>query len=210
MKEHTVQKNECVSSIAFDNGFFWETIWNHANNASLKELRKSPFILEAGDVVHIPDLRVKEISIEPGQRHVFQRKGVPETLNLQFRIDGEPRAGVPFRLLIDGRLNLGTLDDEGKLSEFLPPNAQTGSLVIETPEGEEKYELQLRQIDPIETISGVQARLKNLGFYTGEVDGALSETTLEALHTFQRSADLPETDQPDAATHDALVAAHKS
>ena len=32
---HTVEQNECVSSIADDNGLYWETIWNHSENAAL-------------------------------------------------------------------------------------------------------------------------------------------------------------------------------
>ena len=51
---------DCFNSISYDRGFFWETLWNHGKNAGLKSKRKDPNILKEGDIVHIPDLTVKE------------------------------------------------------------------------------------------------------------------------------------------------------
>lgn len=210
MKDHTVEQGECVSSLAFENGLFWETVWNHPGNAALKEQRTSPFILQPGDVVHVPDVRPKDVSVATGQRHVFRRKGVPEKLNLQFRLEGKARAGLPYRLTIDGKVTRGELDGEGKLSQFLLPNARTGTLVLEAKEGEEEYPLQLRHLDPVDTVTGLQARLQNLGLFAGEIDGAMSPATLDALHVFQRRSSLAETSELDPATRDALIAAHQS
>jgi hypothetical protein len=210
MKDHTVTQGECVSSIAFENGLFWETVWNHPANAALKARRESPFILQPGDVVQVPDLRPNGVTVATGKRHVFRRKGVPEKLNLQFRLAGKARAGVPYRLTIDGVLKRGALDGEGRLSEFLPPNARSGKLVLEAKEGEEEYPLQLRHLDPVDTVTGLQARLQNLGLYSGAIDGAMSPATLDALRVFQRRASLTETSELDPATRDALVAAHQS
>ena len=210
MKDHTVAQGECISSLAFENGLFWETVWHHPGNAALKEQRKSPFILHPGDVVHVPDVRPKDVSVETGKRHVFRRKGVPEKLNLQFRLAGEARAWLPYRLTIDGVVARGVLDGAGRLSCFLPPNARTGTLVLEAKEGEEEYPLQLRHLDPVDTVTGLQARLQNLGLYAGEVDGAMSPATLDALHVFQRRSSLAQPDELDPATRDALIAAHQS
>jgi hypothetical protein len=210
VKDHTALQGECVSSISFENGFFWETVWNHPNNASLKALRKTPFILQAGDVVHVPDPQPKQVAGATEKCHVFKRKGVPEKLNLQFQTGSKPRAGVPYRLTIDGRSKRGTLDGEGKLSEFLPPNAESGTLVLEAPGGEEEYPLLLRHLDPADTVAGLQARLKNLGLYAGDIDGTLGPGTVTAMQSFQRRNGLTETTTPDAATRDALVSAHQS
>lgn len=211
MKDHVAQQGECVSSIAFENGFFHQTVWDAPENADLKALRKSPFILQAGDVVHVPDLRAKELEVATGKRSVFRRKGVPETLNLRFVHDGKPRAGVKYHITIDGKESEGETDGDGRVRHFLPPNAREGKLVLFVEAGHpEEYQLQLRNLDPIETVSGQQARLKNLGLFAGEIDGAPSPELAAAIHAFQRRSSLPESDEPDAATRDALVAAHHS
>lgn len=210
MGDHAVRQGECISSIAFENGLFWETIWEHPRNAALKALRKSPFILQTGDVVFVPDKRSKDVDVKTNATHVFQRKGVPEKLNLKFQAGDQPPAGLPFRLTIDGVTRRGKLDGEGKLSEFLPPNAQAGTLVLEDPGGEEQYELQLRHLDPVDTVSGLQGRLKNLGLYQGDIDGVLSTETIAAMNSLQRRLGLPVTEAPDAATRDALVKEHQS
>ena len=52
---YQVKEGDCLSSIAFEQGFFPDTIWNHSNNAVLKEKRKDPNVLMQGDVVFVPD-----------------------------------------------------------------------------------------------------------------------------------------------------------
>ncbi len=87
--DYLVETGDCISSIAFDHGFFWETIWNHPQNAELKSKRKDPNILQEGDVVHTPDLRLKRESRPTNQKHKFVRKGAPAKLRL--RIMEEPK-----------------------------------------------------------------------------------------------------------------------
>ncbi len=82
-EDYQVQDGDCVSSIAYSNGFYWETLWNHPGNASLKSDRKDPNILKAGDLLHIPDLTVRQ---EPGATeatHKFKLKGVPAKLRMR-------------------------------------------------------------------------------------------------------------------------------
>ncbi len=82
--DYQVKSGDCISSIAFNHDFFWETLWNHGANSELKSKRKDPNILEEGDVVHIPDLRFKQESGATEQRHRFKLKGVPAKLHLRF------------------------------------------------------------------------------------------------------------------------------
>jgi len=82
--DYQVKNGDCISSIAFDHGFFWETLWNHGSNSELKSKRKDSNVLQEDDVVHIPDLTLKQDSGATEQRHRFKLKGVPAKLHLRF------------------------------------------------------------------------------------------------------------------------------
>ena len=61
MKAHQVEQGECLSSIAYECGFFPDTIWNHPQNAELKRKRNNPNALMLGDIISVPDKRIKEV-----------------------------------------------------------------------------------------------------------------------------------------------------
>jgi len=46
-----IRQGDSIPSIAKSNGLLWKQIWEHADNAELKKLRKDPNVLCAGDVV---------------------------------------------------------------------------------------------------------------------------------------------------------------
>ena len=73
--------------------------------------------------------------------------------------------------------------------------------------GRRSHVLRLGYLDPIETMSGIQARLRNLGYYGGVVDGNSNRLVEDALRTFQKQVGLSSTGQADEATLDALKSA---
>src|SRR5205823_8856403 len=156
---YSVKEGDCISSIAFENGFFPDTIWNNPNNAELKAKRKDPNILMPGDVVFVPDKRIKELSEPTNQVHKFRVKNVPAKLNLRLLFDGEPRRSETFTLDIDGKISIDKTDSDGNIKISIPPNAKNGKLTIGTGERKMEYDLELGRLDPVDKISGVQARL---------------------------------------------------
>lgn len=82
-QDYKAKQGDCISSIAFTHGFFWETLWTHPKNSALKTKRKDPNILGSGDIVHIPDIRKKEEAGGGESRHRFKIKGVPAKLRLR-------------------------------------------------------------------------------------------------------------------------------
>ena len=172
MLEHVVSQGECLNSIAARYGFAWKTIWNHADNADLKALRKNPNVLFPDDVLVIPEKQVKEESCATEKSHKFKRKGVPAVLKIQLLNNGQPRKNLGWKANLGGTWQEGKTDGDGNLEIKLAPGCDSGVLKLEN--GTE-YQLQLRELDPVDTISGVQARLNNLGYDCGPVDGTINE-----------------------------------
>lgn len=205
-KVHTVAQAECMSSIAERYGFFWETLWNDPDNAELKQLRGDPNLLAPGDRVHVPDLRVGEASGAVDARHTFKIKGVPALFELRVVFDGEPRAGESYVLDVDGVVFEGATDGDGWIKEYISPRARKGTLTLR--DGAEVHELALGHLDPIDTVSGVQGRLANLGYYDGPVDGRESDALSRAVRDFQDAEGLEMSGTVDAATRDKLEEVH--
>jgi len=215
-KQHVVRQGDCISSIAFDHGFFPRTIWDDAKNSRLRQQRSSGNILYPGDVVWIRDKEEKEVPCASEQLHRFRRKGVPEVLRVQLvDEEGRPHAAADYIIEIDGEFRSGRrTDGEGWVREAIPPDAAEVKITLvdgvkhgewleewkgDTEEGstaagtEEKpvvFHWVLGKLDPIDTIEGVQARLNNLGDDCGKVDGVLGKKTRAALRQFQEEHDL--------------------
>ncbi|MBK8813190.1 MAG: peptidoglycan-binding protein [Acidobacteria bacterium] len=206
---YQVKQGDCISSIAFENGFFPDTIWDHPNNARLKEQRKDPNILQPGDIVFVPDKRIKELSEPTDQVHKYRYKSVPAKLSLRLLVNGEPRRNTPFTLEIDGNLTTGTTDSDGTVKVSIPPDAKSGNLTVGTGEDQMKFALDLGRLDPIDQISGVQKRLNNLGYDCGIVDGTLNSETKKALQAFQSHSGLPANGELDEATKSKLRQTHE-
>lgn len=199
MPKQKVGAGETTMSLAKKNGFFWRTIWDHGENAQLKAKRKDPNVLFEDDEIFIPERQPKTVSKGSEQEHVFKLKGEPAKFKLRLLMNGKPRAGVSYILEIDsGEKIEGKTDGDGRLEHFIPNDAARGTLIIEG--GKEIYPLRLGQLDPLDLISGVQQRLKNLGYNCGGEHGELGEQTKEALKKFQAEHDLQETGEPDDAT----------
>ena len=207
-KKHRVKQGECVSSIAFEYGFFPDTIWNDPSNTQLKNNRQDPNVLYQNDVVVVPDKRLRQESGETGKRHCFRRKGVPEQFTLLLQEGGQPRANERYVLTIDGTLREGETDDDGMLTEPISPNAREGRLVI--GEDEEEILIEFGDVDPIAELSGIQSRLANLGYYDGPVNGQESDDLTDAIAEFQTSVTLPSDGQLTDETRDVLLEKHGS
>jgi hypothetical protein len=203
MAKHIVEQGECLSSIALQYGFMPDTIWNDPANAQLKFLRKDPNILYPGDEIEIPEREPWEGPRPTDARHKFRLKGRPEILRVRLLDEfDKPRANLRYEVIIDGRRRQGTTNQDGELKEPIPPAAQMAKFFL----GEEKEELlvNLGYLDPITEVSGVQARLANLGYDCGPPDGELGPRTREAIKEFQTQHEIEPTGEPDEDTRKKL------
>lgn len=200
---YQVKQGDCISSIAFEHGFFADTIWNHQNNVELKKKRQDPNVLMPGDIVFVPDKRIKEVSEPTNNVHKFRCKNTPEKFKLQLFLDEKPRADEEYELEIENLKFFGKTDSQGRIQQSIPPNAKKGKLLLAN--GEEVYQLQLGNLNPSDEITGAQGRLWNLGLYFGPIDGKMSDEMLEAIQEYQFSKNM----EPDGKLTPTTIAALK-
>ncbi len=205
---HTVAEGECLSSIAFEHGLFPDSLWAAPENAALRSKRGDPHVLQPGDVVVIPEKRPGNAQCPTGKRHTFRRKGVPEKLRFTFESAGEPRADEPYELRVDGKLLAGgaKTDADGKIEHWISPGAREA--VVRFVDTDEECVFALGALDPVDSLAGAQSRLKSLGFYVGDIDGAESDSLAHAVAAYQVACGLEPTGALDDTTRNRLLDDH--
>lgn len=207
--ERLIRQGDCITSLARESGHLWRTIWDDPANAELRAAGREPNVLLPDDRVHVPPPREKWEPGQTGMRHRFRRRGEPAVLSLRLMIRDEPLANQPYTLKIDGcPPSEGFTDPEGKLRCSIPGDARRGRLFV--GEQQHAFVLELGHMDPVESLSGVQKRLLNLGYECRRTDGGWDRHCDAALRRFQRAHALPETGKPDERTRRSLREVHGS
>lgn len=213
---HIVTAGDCISSIAARYGFRdWRAVYDHPDNAELKKKRPNPSVLLPGDKVAIPDREPKEEPCATGEKHRFQVRSPRTRLELALLdADQEPIAGKRYELVIDGTKHEGQTDGEGKIDRPIPGDASSGELALWLVDDEQtepsRWTLKLGQLDPVDTPTGIQERLQNLGFDCGPVDGVIGKRTRAAVRAFQIEHELVVDGDPGPKTQAKLEQAHGS
>ncbi|MFO7567742.1 MAG: peptidoglycan-binding domain-containing protein [Enhygromyxa sp.] len=208
----TLEQGDCLGSIALSHGFDPQTIWEHGQNAELRERRIDPNALLPGDQLFVPEIEEKHEPVETDTLKTFKLSVGPLRLRLRLTRHGEPRAGEAYELEYDqGSKFEGETDDDGFVDQPLPISAKSAILRLLSDggagEGEdegEEYELALGHLDPHDEPSGAQGRLGGLGYYFGEVDGDVGPKTRAALRRFQAAKGLAVSGELDEGTVAAL------
>jgi N-acetylmuramoyl-L-alanine amidase len=188
---YTVKQGDHIAGLAARFGFTdYLVIWNHPNNADLKKKRVNPNVLYPGDSVYIPDRNPGECSRPTDNQHKFVLKRKPLKLRLTLRDQYErPIANAPCVLMVDSESHNLTSDADGKLELEIPPTASDTRLVIqdteETPYGGMSIPIKIGHLDPVEEVTGQQARLNSLGYFHGEIDGQAGPDFEIAVEEFQ-------------------------
>lgn len=206
--DYIVKPGECLASIAARLERTMESLWDLPENSELKQKRADPYVLAPGDVVRVPKVPGVGFEVRAGERHVFQRRATHIDFELAVSLDDEPRANLGFSLFVDGAQTpiTGKTDAAGVVRVRIPAKARRG--VLEFEDGRCRLQLHLGELDPFDTVAGVQGRLRALGHYFGELDGELGPYTTRAIRHFQRKAGLPTSGSIDAATTAAIRTAY--
>jgi hypothetical protein len=201
---YIVQQGDCLSSIADSFDMLPKTVWDA--NSDLQQKRYNPNTLMPGDQLLIPAPRVQSSNGATDKLHRFVLKTVPTKFRLVIEQHQQPIAGKSYELTIDGKKLSGSTSDSGLIEVPLPASAKSG--VLKIPDAEIECELQFGCLDPLEEVSGAQARLQNLGYYYGDIDGEPSDEWSESLSLFQSDYGLDVTGELDGPTQQKLLARH--
>lgn len=215
MTRHIVQPGECLRSIADQHGWSsWRRLWEHPANEALRARRARPEVLLPGDEVEVPDEPAPAAhQAELGRETPLDVGPALAPLILTLRGSARALADRPFAITVDGRTIEGRTDGDGRLEVDVPVQATVARLTVwldEACTSAWRTRLDIGHLDPHDTTSGVQGRLRALGFDPGPVDGEAGPRTEEALRAFQREHDLTETGEADEATRARLLEVHGS
>ncbi|MCC7375949.1 MAG: peptidoglycan-binding protein [Verrucomicrobiales bacterium] len=92
---------------------------------------------------------------------------------------------------------------------FIRPDADAIQLRIQDGDGWEEWPIRLGHLDPLDTPSGVQQRLRNL-HYQCDSTGVWDDATREALREFQEAQGIEVNGDADSATQSKLREIHGS
>lgn len=198
---YEVQQGDNLTLIALQFGFAdHHAIYDHPKNADFKKRRPDPDILHPGDRIFIPPLTDREETRSSDALHRFVKKTPTKTLRIRVQdADGTALEGVDYTLILEAtgngpnvkgsdRLSLkGQTKDGGLIEREVPVNISKGTLQV----GEVTWNLAIGDLNPHQKTpdlgtSGIQARLRNLGFDPGLIDGKMGPHTEAAILAFQR------------------------
>lgn len=168
---------------------------------------RSPSMLRPGDHVHLPKQASRGTQVEPLRIEEVNRfcvVGRHRPLRLKLTRKGQPLRNVEYTLEAAQTRVTGTTDGKGILWAKVPLEARQGQLEVEG----QVRKLVLGGLDPAHTVTGIQARLNNLGFHAGLVDGVVGPITRRAIRKFQASCGLRIDGIVGPKTRGALVEAY--
>ena len=194
----------------------WRTIYDDPENGELRKSCPDPMVLLPGLEITIPKKKTALFTVMTDKKHTFQVKK-PKCFFAVTLLDetGAPYANTEYELSIDGEdLGKHTTDASGKIggtSHPIEPDAKEAILKFDRNPGDPfTWTIKLGHLDPVTEDRGVQARLNNLGFGAGAIDGDVGEKTKAAVRSFQEAEGLKATGKVCKTTRQKLADRQKA
>ncbi len=212
---HIVRQGEYLARIARQHGFADQAaVWEHAQNAPLRETRPSPDVLLAGDRVYIPDPAPRAEQRATEQRHRFTVAAPRPMLRLALEGPlGRPLRGAECELRIEGAPPAALVANaHGIVEHPIPLALEKADLAVRTaePPAERVVRVLVGQLDPASEVAGQEARLANLGYRPGAAGDPAAYDFRSAVEEFQCDHGLAVDGKCGPATQKKLVAVHGS
>jgi len=114
-----------------------------------------------------------------------------------FGPNNKPLSDIKYELNLGQETIAGQTDGEGRIHEPIPVDCQSATLSIWPNSDDNRIKktlpVQIGALDPADTVTGMQQRLKNIGLYQGQVDGEMGPMTHSALKRVLNEPEKPET-----------------
>lgn len=187
---HIVEQGDWLSKLAVWYGFDkWETIWNAPENEGVRK-KRNPNVIYPGDEIWIPATASKEESASTEKRHRFEIKGKDDEISIVLQDDkSTARSGVKYEFNLNAKtLGKGSTAGDGKAHSKVPRQHDPAFLRVD----KHSVHLHIGHLNPMDAdtpdkgVSGVQARLNNLGLRAGPEDGVLGPRTQRSILLFQK------------------------
>ena len=204
---HIVKQGEFLSSIVKKYGYTdFTPVWNHPDNAQLKQLRGSPNVLFPGDRLHVPDAETDKVESGATEtKHRFRIHISQLMLRLVLKdVNDEAIANKACSLKVDADQFELTSDGNGLIQQTISVTARHAKLKYDTIE----QSLLIGEMDPVNQTSGQRARLNNLGYLAGTMDCENEKRLLSAIEEFQCDHGLSVDGVCGPNTQNKLVAVH--
>ncbi len=214
MKPYVIKQGDYLLKLAHHLGFDADAVWNDGANGELKEVRKDPDMLQAGDILMVPDEPKKQLDLKAEQENNFVATVPKIAVSLAVTDDEEPLADEAY--VVEG---LG--DDEGRTTDadgfvsFEAP-VHVREVTVKFVNVDLAFRIGIGELDPIDTDAGIRMRLTQLGYYGPQLAGAdqyveKNDAQLAAaIAAFQGAQGLEVTGDMDDATSDKLLEVHGS
>lgn len=205
---YVVRQGDHLPGLAFKHGFDADVVWNDKANDALRELRKNPLMLAPGDILHIPTPAKRGVPFSAGARNRYVARVPKVDVHLVVHDQlGTPFSDEPYVVEGLGDATERATGPDGAVTLTVPVFVREVSLLFVRQNL--RFALRIGDMDPLEEISGVAARLANLHFLASST-GWTDEQLTAALTAFQALHELPATGALDHDTRERLRAIHGS
>ncbi len=154
--------------------------------------------------------------IQRQQRQKISTAYLPKTsarLSIQLTDQkGQPWSNADVMVSLNGQQTPVKSDANGYISLQVPADCDKSDLDITVSPAipSQTFNAGLNQLQPVDTVAGLQARLNNLGFNAGPVDGIMGRKTKAATRKFQSLHKLMVDGISGPQTQQKLTDVHKS
>jgi hypothetical protein len=193
MAEYEVREGDWFAKIVKREGYgnVWRPIYNGADNADFRKVCPDPNLLIPGEICNLPDDEGKEETKNTDKKWKFEKAPSKGQLHVVLlRPNGTPLKSIPYTLVfhgpgVEGQTINKKTDASGAVKCEITTDVEKATLNIEG----QSFELLIGHLEPVSTPKGVQARLQNLNYAVGTIDGVEGPGTPAgtAIKAFQDS-----------------------